>query len=113
MLLLSLSVCVCVANRFHPQWALVMAGVSDFLRPAEKLSLTQNGALTATGFIWTRWCLIIKPRNILLAAANFFLGFVGIIQVGRILVYQSSQKTTVADEVKEGVEAVKEAVKSS
>ena len=47
------------------KWALVLAGVSDFARPAEKLSFTQNVALTATGLIWTRWCLIIKPRNIL------------------------------------------------
>ena len=47
------------------KWALVLAGVSDFARPAEKLSLTQNAALTATGLIWTRWCLIIKPKNYL------------------------------------------------
>ncbi len=45
------------------KWAIVLAGVADFARPAEKLSLTQNGALTATGLIWTRWCLIIKPKN--------------------------------------------------
>jgi hypothetical protein len=47
------------------QWCLVLAGISDFYRPAEKLSLTQNVALTCTGLIWTRWCLIIKPRNIM------------------------------------------------
>lgn len=47
------------------KWALVLAGISDFARPAEKLSLTQNAALTATGIIWTRWCLIIKPKNYL------------------------------------------------
>lgn len=47
------------------KWALVLAGISDFARPAEKLSLTQNAALTTTGLIWTRWCLIIKPKNYL------------------------------------------------
>lgn len=52
------------------QWALVIAGISDFNRPAEKLSLTQNCALMATGAIWTRWCLIIKPRNVLYALAS-------------------------------------------
>ena len=45
---------------------LVLAGLSDMARPADKLSLTQNAALMATGAIWTRWCLIIKPRNVLL-----------------------------------------------
>jgi hypothetical protein len=47
------------------KWSIVLAGIADFARPAEKLSLTQNGALTATGLIWTRWCLIIKPKNYL------------------------------------------------
>ncbi|KAI9883879.1 MAG: hypothetical protein M1823_004344 [Watsoniomyces obsoletus] len=72
------------------KWALVLAGISDFYRPPEKLSLTQNLALTATGSIWTRWCLIIKPKNYLLAAVNFFLAIVGTIQVSRILTYRRS-----------------------
>ncbi|KAI4277996.1 MAG: hypothetical protein L6R35_006112 [Caloplaca aegaea] len=66
--------------------------------PAEKLSLTQNLALTATGAIWTRWCLIIKPRNVLLAAVNFFLGCVGVVQVSRILTWQQSVKNGTAPE---------------
>ncbi|KAK1758643.1 hypothetical protein QBC47DRAFT_375340 [Echria macrotheca] len=74
------------------KWGLVIAGISDFARPAENLSLTQNAALTATGIIWTRWCLIIKPKNYLLAAVNFFLGMVGVVQVSRILMYRQSQK---------------------
>lgn len=47
------------------QWALVLAGVADFARPAEHLSFSQNAALMCTGAIWTRWCLIIKPKNYL------------------------------------------------
>ena len=47
------------------KWGVVLAGAADFLRPAEKLSLTQNLALMATGTIWTRWCLVIRPKNIL------------------------------------------------
>ncbi|KAK3694816.1 hypothetical protein B0T22DRAFT_453504 [Podospora appendiculata] len=93
------------------KWALVLAGISDFARPAEKLSLTQNVALTTTGLIWTRWCLIIKPKNYLLAAVNFFLGVVGVIQVSRIAMYHRSQKDlpSVVEEVKE---EVKQAVKA-
>jgi len=73
------------------KWGVVLAGASDFLRPAEKLSLTQNMALVATGAIWTRWCFVIKPKNMLLAAVNFCLFLVGSIQVGRILTWQRSQ----------------------
>ncbi|KAL8655347.1 MAG: hypothetical protein Q9210_000943, partial [Variospora velana] len=92
-------------------WALVLAGVSDFYRPAEKLSLTQNFALTATGAIWTRWCLIIKPRNVLLAAVNFFLGCVGVVQVSRILMWQRSVKNGTALEVIE--QDAKDAVRTA
>jgi len=81
------------------KWCLVVAGISDFARPADKLSLTQNAALTATGMIWTRWCLIIKPRNILLAAVNFFLAGVGIVQVSRIMNYRYSEKGKTAGEL--------------
>jgi len=76
------------------KWGVVLAGASDFLRPAEKLSLTQNLALMATGSIWTRWCFIIKPKNMLLAAVNFCLFLVGTTQVSRILMYQQSIKGT-------------------
>ncbi|KAK5663225.1 hypothetical protein OQA88_6643 [Cercophora sp. LCS_1] len=88
------------------KWGLVLAGVSDFARPAENLSLTQNGALTATGIIWTRWCLIIKPKNYLLAAVNFFLGMVGVVQVSRILMYRQSQKAVEEAKTKEAKEVV-------
>ncbi|KAA8569259.1 hypothetical protein EYC84_000922 [Monilinia fructicola] len=99
------------------KWALVLAGISDLARPAEKLSLTQNAALTATGIIWTRWCLIIKPRNILLATVNFFLGMVGVVQVTRILLHQRSEKnkslTDKAAEVGHEVKGkVEDAIKS-
>ncbi len=91
------------------KWGVVIAGASDFLRPAEKLSLTQNMALMATGSIWTRWCFVIRPQNMLyvqpasslpaliehvmtftsnsLAAVNFCLFCVGTVQVSRIVSY--------------------------
>lgn len=46
------------------QWSIVIAGISDFYRPVEQLSVSQNMAITATGAIWTRWCMIVRPQNI-------------------------------------------------
>ncbi|KAI5851304.1 mitochondrial pyruvate carrier [Morchella snyderi] len=74
------------------KWGVVLAGIGDFYRPVETLSVTQNAALFATGTIWTRWCLIISPRNIPLAAVNFFLAGVGSVQLGRILVHNMNMK---------------------
>ena len=47
------------------KWGVVLSGAADFMRPAEKLSLTQNLALMGTGAIWTRWCFVIRPANML------------------------------------------------
>jgi len=56
----------------------------------------------ATGAIWTRWCLIIKPKNVFLATVNFFLFCVGATQVTRIFIYRQSRKSTsVTEEVKD------------
>lgn len=97
------------------KWALVIAGISDFARPVEKLSFTQNFALTCTGIIWTRWCLIIKPKNYLLAAVNFFLGMVGVIQVSRIALYDASKSDgaihAVVEDVKKEVAEAKQEIK--
>ncbi|KAK5108815.1 hypothetical protein LTR62_007789 [Meristemomyces frigidus] len=74
------------------KWGVVLAGASDFARPASQLSITQNMALMATGSIWTRWCFVIKPRNLFLASVNFLLFCVGAAQTTRVLLYQQSLK---------------------
>ncbi|KAK9380139.1 UPF0041-domain-containing protein [Kockiozyma suomiensis] len=91
------------------KWALVFAGISDLNRPVESLSGTQQIALFATGAIWTRWCLIIKPKNYLLASVNFFLGAVAGVQLTRVLNYQRSLGKTYPEAFK-GLFASAEAV---
>jgi len=70
------------------KWALVAAGLKDINRPVENLSVSQNTALTATGFIWVRYCMVITPVNYPLAAVNFFLGSTGLYQLSRIWNYR-------------------------
>ncbi|QGA12548.1 hypothetical protein EYB26_000192 [Talaromyces marneffei] len=83
------------------KWSLVIAGISDLARPAEKLSLTQNLALVATGTIWTRWCFVITPKNMLLAAVNFFLACTGAAQLTRIFLWRRSQDGSAKEAVKD------------
>ncbi|KAK3687047.1 hypothetical protein LTR37_019209 [Vermiconidia calcicola] len=97
------------------QWGLVLAGASDFARPASSLSLTQNAALMCTGAIWTRWCFIIKPQNLFLASVNFLLFCVGATQVTRVMRYQSELKgqtlgENMAEKAQEGKAKVGELV---
>ena len=83
------------------QCGMVLAGAADFTRPAEQLSISQNAALMATGLIWTRWCFVIRPRNVFLASVNFLLFCVGGTLVTRVLLYQQSLKQdSVGQEIK-------------
>jgi len=70
------------------KWCLVAAGIKDLGRPADKLSLSQNLALTTTGFILVRYSFVIIPVNHSLAAVNFFVGLSGLTQLGRIAHYR-------------------------
>lgn len=77
------------------KWALVAAGLKDLSRPAEKLSVSQNVALTATGIIWVRYSLVITPVNYSLAAVNFFVGLSGLTQLVRVANYRRSLQNPV------------------
>jgi len=66
------------------KWSLVIAGLSDLTRPVETISVSQNLALTATGLIWSRYSLVITPRNLSLFSVNFFVFLTGCFQLIRI-----------------------------
>uniref|UniRef100_A0A672Q731 Mitochondrial pyruvate carrier n=1 Tax=Sinocyclocheilus grahami TaxID=75366 RepID=A0A672Q731_SINGR len=66
------------------KWGLVIAGLADMTRPADKLSTSQSAVLTATGLIWSRYSLVIIPKNWNLFAVNFFVGGAGGSQLFRI-----------------------------
>ncbi|ALC39793.1 CG32832 [Drosophila busckii] len=56
------------------KWTLVMAGLSDLLnRPPQNVSLNQAGSLAATGLIWSRYSVVITPKNYNLLSVNVFV----------------------------------------
>jgi len=73
------------------KWGLVVAGIGDLTRPAEKLSLMQSVALAATGIIWARYSLVIIPKNWNLFCVNVFVGSTGLYQLSRIYKYYHTQ----------------------
>ena len=58
--------------------SLVVAGLGDLMRPAEKLSLNQSISLAATGLIWSRVNLLKKKIRFssIVFLLNFFLSIV-------------------------------------
>ncbi|XP_032522440.1 probable mitochondrial pyruvate carrier 2 isoform X1 [Danaus plexippus] len=71
------------------KWALVLTSIDEFRRPLEKVSPTQSATLAATGLIWTRYCLVIKPINYALSLCNFSLGVANGVQFLRAYRYHS------------------------
>lgn len=72
------------------KWGLVIAGLGDLQRPAEKLSLFQTVALASTGVIWSRYSMVIIPKNWNLFSVNIFVGGIGLYQLSRIIRYRMS-----------------------
>jgi len=70
------------------KWALVAAGLGDLQRPAEKLSISQNSALAATGTIWARYSLVIIPKNMSLFTVNLFVALTGYYSLARAANYK-------------------------
>ena len=60
------------------------AGIGDMARPADKLSKNQTISLLATGTIWSRYSMVIKPKNYTLFFVNAFLAMVACVQLTRI-----------------------------
>lgn len=71
---------------------LVIAGIGDLSRPIEQLSVQQSGALAATGLIWSRYSLVIIPKNYGLFSVNLFVGLIQLYQLGRAYNYSREQK---------------------
>ncbi|CAH1260459.1 unnamed protein product [Diabrotica balteata] len=65
------------------KWGLVIAGIADLQRPADTISPSQCGALLATGVIWSRYSLVIIPKNYSLFSVNMFVAMTQCYQMYR------------------------------
>jgi hypothetical protein len=70
----------------------VLAGLKDLSRPAEDLSVSQSASLAATGIIWSRYSLVIIPKNYALFSVNVFVALVQCTQLYRAFSHSQSLK---------------------
>lgn len=70
------------------KWMLSISNILDYDRPIEKVSLPQQTALCLTGFIWTRYSMVITPVNWNLFAVNIILAITGSYQLYRKVRYE-------------------------
>ncbi|GAB0092744.1 Mitochondrial pyruvate carrier [Sergentomyia squamirostris] len=78
------------------KWGLVIAGLSDLARPADQLSVAQSGSLCATGIIWSRYSLVIIPKNWGLFSVNLFVAMSSSVQLYRAYQYKQEQNKKLA-----------------
>ena len=76
----------------------MLAGIGDLSRPVANISIMQSTALGLTGFIWSRYSLVIIPKNWALFAVNLFVGFTGVYQVSRVLLHEQGEKKALESE---------------
>ncbi|XP_033193385.1 mitochondrial pyruvate carrier 2-like [Bombus vosnesenskii] len=74
------------------KWGLVLAGLGDMKRPPNTISLTQTASLMITGAIWSRYSLIITPKNYNLFSVNAFTCLTGMYNFIRALLYKIEQE---------------------
>merc|ERR1719272_1593088 len=55
------------------KWLISGASFMDLNRPTDKISLSQYTALTATGFFFSRYALLVTPVNYTLCSVNVAL----------------------------------------
>eukprot|EP00850_Spirogloea_muscicola_P012394 SM000080S22909 [mRNA] locus=s80:26269:33483:+ [translate_table: standard] len=70
------------------RWGISFANIADFAKPPEKISLPQQCAVTATGVIWSRYSMVIIPKNWNLLSVNVFMAGTGLYQLQRKLMYE-------------------------
>ncbi|XP_050679428.1 mitochondrial pyruvate carrier 2-like [Leptidea sinapis] len=72
------------------KWSLVIAGLGDITRPVETISTSQTLSLAVTGMIWSRYSLVIVPKNYSLFAVNIVVVFINCYQLARLYSYQKA-----------------------
>ncbi|KAK1933228.1 hypothetical protein X943_002793 [Babesia divergens] len=61
------------------KWGISIANLADINRPTDKMSLSQQ-----LGVIWSRYSMVITPKNYNLFTVNIAMATTGIYQVFRI-----------------------------
>lgn len=75
----------------------MIAGLKDLGRPAELISLEQVLAIGATGFVYSRYSMVIVPKNYTLLSVNVFVAITQSIQLYRALSYRYRTQSAIKE----------------
>ncbi|XP_026190481.1 uncharacterized protein LOC34621582 [Cyclospora cayetanensis] len=67
------------------KWGISIANILDIMdKDAASISPEQQIAVAATGLIWSRYSMVIRPKNWNLFSVNVVMAFTGCLQLGRV-----------------------------
>eukprot|EP00299_Pterocystis_sp_00344_P018256 c9120_g1_i1.p1 GENE.c9120_g1_i1~~c9120_g1_i1.p1 ORF type:complete len:268 (-),score=37.89 c9120_g1_i1:85-843(-) len=72
------------------KWMLSVSNIIDYNKPVERVSTGQQTALCLTGFIWSRYAMVVIPKNWNLFAVNITLAITGTYHLARKFVHSYS-----------------------
>ncbi|KAL9657539.1 hypothetical protein ABK040_000966 [Willaertia magna] len=75
-------------------WSIGLAGLADYDRPPEKVSLPMTIALAAYSAVFMRFALQVKPRNLLLFSCHVFNESVQLYHLTRKVKYEMNKPTS-------------------
>nr|CCA17801.1 CSH putative [Albugo laibachii Nc14] len=79
------------------KWGISLANIADMRRSPETISLPQQIAITATGVIWSRYSLVITPKNWNLFSVNVFMAGTGLSQLYRKATYTKNTESEIVE----------------
>lgn len=85
--------------------SLVIAGLGDLTRPASQISMNQSATLCGANLIWSRYSLIIIPKNWSLFAVCMFTSLTQFIQLARAYNYSLSSEENEKQKIEPLIEA--------
>ncbi|CAL5072206.1 unnamed protein product [Urochloa decumbens] len=66
------------------KWGISIANIADFAKPPEKISYPQQiGIMACTGVVWSRYSMVITPKNWNLFSVNVAMAGTGLYQLSR------------------------------
>lgn len=74
------------------KWGICIANLVDIKKQKiENTSIPQQTAVAVTGLIWSRYSMVIVPKNWNLFSVNLAMAVTGLIQLCRITLYKYEQ----------------------
>ncbi|XP_078158983.1 mitochondrial pyruvate carrier 3-like [Carex rostrata] len=65
------------------KWGISIANIADFAKPPENISYPQQIVVTGTGVIWSRYSLVVTPKNWNLFSVSVGMACTSIYQLSR------------------------------